>query len=86
MAMIDIDIFDYRYTVEFYYRITYAGRKETYFEPAEPMEFDIDDIKLFNGTMELEVPEWLKSVIIDYLLESEEVYDKIVIEEKAWFK
>jgi len=74
------------YIAWYSYRVTYPGHRATgptYAcggEPAAPMEFEIelDGLSRCEGdSVFLDVPDWLKGVIEDDLIERDDVYDAI---------
>lgn len=89
MLSIDIEILGEEMSVDFDYRITYEGDNgsgpDSYYgpEPPSPMEYEITDVWLNKQDYrtqewnEVDIPEWLKDIIIMYLIDSQNVYDMI---------
>lgn len=74
--------------IYFDYKVTYEGRAARVYgppedcHPAEPVEYDLtlvgiaeDNLGFSNHTEYLETPEWLKKIIMEYIYNSDKVYD-----------
>ena len=69
--------FDYTVTSPGYPARTYGLPEDCY--PAEGIEYQIDDIRLFlDGSNEpLDIPLWMQGILMDELLTSQKAYDAV---------
>ena len=72
--------------IDFDYEIIYEGCEAKLYGPpencypAEPMEYDLTFVGISYdapNSQHLEVPDWLKETIEEYLAESDDVYERI---------
>ena len=78
-----IELLGREFEVDFDAKVTCAGAPETgptYScggQPAEPMEYEVSDIELFDADKKLELPAWLHDLIETELMESDRVYEAV---------
>jgi len=81
----DVEIAGQLVTVEYSYNVTaaaYPGRQADLNQPGEQpeaMEFEvtIDGLTLAGENKALEIPDWLREILTDDLLQSDAVYEAI---------